>query len=142
MIAGATHEATLAIEVARPTLWSAECPTLYSAVLSLVSGEKVIQAESFRVGFRKSSITDGLFKINGQAVTICGVNRHEHDDTSGKVTSEESMLADILLMKAHNINACRCSHYPNHARWYQLADEYGLYIVDEANIESHGKCAC
>ena len=134
----ATHEASLCIEVAQPSLWSAECPNLYTAVLILASNGKTIQSEAFRVGFRKSEIKDGLFCINGQAVTICGVNRHEHDDRTGKVVSEDSMLRDIQLMKAHNINACRTAHYPNHPRFYQLADEHGIYIVDEANIESHG----
>jgi beta-galactosidase len=120
-------------------LWSAEHPTLYSATLTLVDGSgHVVQSEGFRVGFRRAEIINGQLCLNTVPLTICGVNRHEHDERTGKVVSESSMRHDIELMKAHNINACRCAHYPNHSRFYELADEYGLYIVDEANIESHG----
>ncbi|CNF44219.1 beta-D-galactosidase [Yersinia enterocolitica] len=79
-----------------------------------------------------------MLKINGKAVLIRGVNRHEHHPQTGQAIDEESMLQDIILMKQHNFNAVRCSHYPNHPLWYRLCDRYGLYVVDEANIETHG----
>ena len=83
--------------------------------------------------------SSGLLCVNGRPITVCGVNRHEHDGHTGKVISEEAMHRDLQLMKASNINAVRCAHYPNCSRWYELCDEYGLYVVDEANIESHGE---
>ncbi|MFW5947123.1 MAG: glycoside hydrolase family 2 TIM barrel-domain containing protein, partial [Gemmatimonadota bacterium] len=90
------------------------------------------------IGFRTVEIRDGQLRVNGVPVTIRGVNRHEHDPATGHVISEASMRRDIELMKQLNINAVRTSHYPNDPRWYELTDEYGLYVVDEANIESHG----
>ncbi len=126
-------------EIPRPAPWTAETPHLYSLSLSLrnASGQ-VIQCVGCRVGFRNVEIAGGLLKVNGRAVTLRGVNRHEHDPRTGRYVSEESMLEDIRLMKQLNINAVRTSHYPNTPRWYELCDEYGLYLIDEANIESHG----
>jgi len=97
----------------------------------------VLQAERSRVGFRQLEIRDGQFFINGKSILFKGVNRHEHEDRTGKTISEESMVADIKLMKSFNVNAVRTSHYPNCTRWYDLCDEYGIYVIDEANIESH-----
>ena len=91
-----------------------------------------------RIGFRTVEIKDGLLQVNGVPITIKGVNRHEHDPFTGHVMTEERMVEDMRLIKAANMNAVRTSHYPSDPRWYELADEYGLYIVDEANIESHG----
>jgi len=119
--------------------WSAESPGLYTVVLRLKdenAGE--LEYVSFKTGFRTSEIRNGRLMINGRAVTLKGVNRHEHDEFNGHVVSEEMMLRDIELMKLFNINAVRTSHYPNDPRWYELCDEYGLYVIDEANIESHG----
>ena len=90
------------------------------------------------VGFRKSEIKHAQLLINGKPVYIKGVNRHEHDPYNGHVVDEASMLRDIQLMKENNINSVRTSHYPNDPRWYELCDIYGMYVVDEANIESHG----
>ena len=119
--------------------WSAETPCLYGLVVVLrdASGQ-VVEAQSCKVGFREVCIRDGRLWVNGAAALLKGVNRHEHDDRRGKAVTEESMLADVRLMKRFNFNAVRTSHYPNHPRWYELCDEYGLYVIDEANIECHG----
>jgi beta-galactosidase len=125
--------------VANPEKWSAEKPYLYTLVLSLKNTHgETVEAESCKVGFRVVEIQDRDLLINGQPVLIKGVNRHEHDDRLGKTVTEESMIADIKLMKQSNFNAVRTSHYPNDPRWYDLCDEYGLYVIDEANIECHG----
>jgi beta-galactosidase len=125
--------------IPHPALWTAETPQLYTLILSLISpcGE-IEEVVTCGVGFRKVEIKGGQLLINGVPITIKGVNRHEHDPVLGRTVSEELMLEDIRLMKEFNINAVRTSHYPNHPRWYELCDEYGLYVVDEANIESHG----
>jgi Beta-galactosidase/beta-glucuronidase len=130
---------TLQMAVANPLLWSAEIPNLYRLVVILKdSTGKVIEAEACDVGFRKVEISQGLLKLNGKPLLIRGTNRHEHHPVNGQVMDEETMRQDILLMKQHNFNAVRCSHYPNHPLWYRLCDQYGLYVVDEANIETHG----
>jgi beta-galactosidase len=120
-------------------IWSAETPNLYTLLLNLknTKGES-LEFVSCKVGFRTSEIKYGKLLINGKAVTLKGVNRHEHDQAEGHVISEEMMLKDVMLMKQYNINAVRASHYPNDPRWYDLCDEHGLYVIDEANIESHG----
>ncbi|MEN6561880.1 MAG: glycoside hydrolase family 2 TIM barrel-domain containing protein [Acidobacteriota bacterium] len=119
--------------------WSAETPALYRLVLELRDGAgKALEAVTARIGFRTSEIRDGHLLVNGVRILLKGVNRHEHDPYTGHVISEESMRRDIELMKRSNINAVRTCHYPNDPRWYDLCDEYGLYVVDEANIESHG----
>ncbi len=119
--------------------WSAESPNLYSLLICLKDPEgKPLEYLSSRVGFRTSEIRYGQLQINGRPVLLKGVNRHEHDEYEGHVVSEEIMIRDIELMKKYNINAVRTSHYPNHPRWYELCDMYGLYVIDEANIESHG----
>ncbi len=131
--------ARLSAPVKNPAKWSAEHPTLYTLLLSLHDADgALLEVESCRVGFRAVEIRDGLLLINGKRVLIKGVNRHEHDPETGHTVSEASMIEDIRLMKQHNINAVRTAHYPNHPRWYELCDEYGLYLMDEANIESHG----
>jgi beta-galactosidase len=122
-----------------PKKWSAETPHLYTLVLELADGRgRPLEAASRRVGFRTSEVRDGRFLVNGVPVRLKGVNRHEHDPVTAHVISEESMRRDIALMKQSNINAVRTCHYPNDPRWYELCDEYGLYVIDEANIESHG----
>jgi len=124
--------------VTAPALWSAENPTLYTLTMQLVNADGVVQeALSQRVGFREMTLTGEQLLINGKAVTFKGVNRHEFDPQTGRVISRESMVRDIQLMKQNNINAVRTSHYPNVPEWYDLCDEYGLYVIDEANIESH-----
>ncbi len=118
--------------------WSAEHPDLYTLVLRLKDkSNKVIEITGCRVGFRTSEIKDGRFCINGVPILVKGVNRHEHSQL-GRTVSKELMLEDIKLMKQHNLNTVRNSHYPTDPYWYELCDKYGLYVIDEANIESHG----
>jgi len=122
-----------------PAKWTAETPNLFTLVVGLYDDKKVCrEAVSCKVGFRTSEIRDGLFLVNGVPVRMKGVNRHEHDPVTAHVISEASMLEDIRLMKQFNINTVRTCHYPNDPRWYELCDQYGLYVIDEANIESHG----
>ncbi len=115
------------------TPWSAEHPKLYQLELHL--GAEIIRQN---IGFRRAEIRNGRFLINGQAVKLKGANLHEHHDVKGHVIDEETMRLDIQLMKAANMNAVRNSHYPHQIDWYELTSQYGLYVVDEANIESHG----
>ena len=125
--------------IRNPLKWTAETPNLYSLIIELKNNTtKTIEAVSHKIGFRKVEIKDGQLLVNGTAITVKGVNRHEHEPRTGRVVTEEYMLKDIRLMKQHNINAVRTSHYPNVPRWYELCDLYGLYVIDEANIESHG----
>lgn len=124
--------------VKSPKLWSAETPDLYQLSIQLVNKKyEIVDAVSTKIGFRKVEITNGQLLVNGKAIYIKGVNRHEVDPYEGRVISEESMIKDIVLMKQNNINSVRTSHYPNNTRWYELCDEYGLYVIDEANVESH-----
>ena len=125
--------------IEEPKKWTAETPQLYSLVLSLVDeSRKTIEVVGCKVGFRKVEIKGGQLLINGIPILIKGVNSHEHDPVTGRYVTEELMIKDIQLMKKFNINAVRTSHYPKHPRWYELYDKHGLYVVDEANIESHG----
>jgi beta-galactosidase len=118
--------------------WSAETPNLYRLVIEYTDAKgKLISATSRKIGFRTVEIAGGEVRVNGKRIMIKGVNRHEHDPETYRVISEASMRKDIELMKTANVNALRTSHYPNDPRLYDLADEYGLYIMDEANIESH-----
>lgn len=123
-----------------PKLWSAETPNTYQLSLQLRRKQKgeILQATSATVGFRKVELKNGQLLVNGKAILVKGVNRHEHDQFTGHVVSYESMVEDIKLMKQNNINAVRTCHYPNDPIWYELCNQYGLYVVDEANIESHG----
>lgn len=118
--------------------WSAEKPRLYTAVLAITDGAGRTEYTSTKVGFRSAYIQGTDFLVNGQRVMIKGVNIHEHSPYDGKVVSEELMVKDFELMKQHNINAIRTSHYPQQRRFYELCDEYGFYVCSEANVESHG----
>jgi len=119
--------------------WSAEDPYLYKLAILLKDAQgQVVEASAVSVGFRTTEIKGGQLLVNGQPILLKGVNRHEHDEYYGHVVNEASMLADIKLMKQFNINAVRTSHYPNDPIWYALCDRYGIYLYDEANIESHG----
>lgn len=119
--------------------WNAESPHLYTLFIEhLNKSGKLIEVITHKIGFRSLEIKNGLFLVNGVAVKIKGVNRHEHDMQTGKVITVESMLKDIQLFKQYNINAVRCSHYPNREEWYELCDKYGIYVIDEANIECDG----
>ena len=137
---GAYHDrVTLCLNVEKPALWSAETPNLYRAVVQLRTADgALIEAEACDVGFRQVCIENGLLLLNGKPLLIRGTNRHEHHPINGQVMDEATMVQDIILMKQNNFNAVRCSHYPNHPLWYTLCDRYGLYVVDEANIETHG----
>ena len=129
---------TLRHVITSPHKWSAEAPYLYTLLLTLYNPQgEPLQVLSGKIGFRQVEIRGRELLVNGQAVLFKGVNRHEHDDRTGKTIDESTMIADIKLMKQFNFNAVRNSHYPNHPRWYELCDEYGLYLIDEANIEAH-----
>ena len=134
----ALGQVTLETAVPAPRLWSSETPHLYTLVVTLHrGGAAAVEATSIRVGFRRVELGDRELLINGKPVLIAGMNRHEHHPVRGKAITREDMLADVLLMKQFNVNAVRTSHYPNHQAWYDLCDAYGLYLVDEADIESH-----
>lgn len=131
--------ASLEIPITAPFHWTAETPYLYKLVLVLRDpNNQIIDIESCRVGFRQIEVKDGVILLNGKRLVLRGVNRHEHHPSRGRALTEEDMLKDILLMKRLNFNAVRTSHYPNHPTWYDLCDEYGLYVINEANIETHG----
>lgn len=118
--------------------WSAEIPNLYELIITLKNGDNIVEIIRQDVGFRTSEIKNGNLLINGKYVYLKGVNIHEHNDKTGHYQDKETMLLDIKLMKEHNLNAVRTSHYPQPELWYELCNKYGLYLVDEANIESHG----
>lgn len=135
---GPLAQAVQTAAVAAPRLWSSETPHLYTVVVALVSPEgDTIEATACRTGFRRVEIGDRELLVNGRPVMIRGMNRHEHDPVRGKAVTREGMVRDIELMKQFNVNAVRTSHYPNAEAWCDLCDEYGLYVVDEANLESH-----
>ena len=137
----ASGEVVLDLEqvVPNPFKWSDEQPYLYTLLISLQDATgKVLEVESCKVGFRQVEIKDGQVHVNGVPILFKGVNRHEHDPDTGHTVTVASMVEDIRLMKQFNINAVRTSHYPNDPRWYDLCDRYGIYLIDEANIESHG----
>ena len=119
-------------------LWSAETPVLYDGSIALSQGGNVSEKVVFKFAPRKVEIIGNQLLVNGKAIKIKGVNIHEHNQYTGHVISREQIESDIKLMKAHNFNAIRCSHYPQPAYFYELCDEYGIYVCDEANIESHG----
>ena len=130
--------AKVTLEVKNPKKWTAETPNLYNLYVSLYDGEKLIECIPQRVGFRKVEIKNQQLLVNGQPILIKGVDRHELDPDGGYVVSVDRMIQDIQVMKQLNVNAVRTSHYPNDPRWYELCDEYGIYVTAEANIESHG----
>ncbi len=124
--------------IKRVAAWTPETPTLYTLVVQLVNSKgKTIETTSTRIGFRTVEISGRELLINGQPVLIKGVNRHDHHPETGKTIDRATMLKDIYLLKQFNFNAVRTSHYPNDAMWYDLCDEYGILVVDEANVESH-----
>lgn len=136
---GATSEVSLSGKVASPHLWSAEIPYLYTLLVTVRDSKgAVVEVVPQKVGFRTVEITGDVFRINGVAVKLKGVNRHETHPDLGRAVPVEAMVADILLMKQHNINAVRTSHYPDDPRWYDLCDRYGIYLIDECDLETHG----
>ena len=131
--------ASFAFTVEQPQQWSAESPYLYHLVMTLKDADgNVLEVVPQRVGFRDIKVRDGLFWINNRYVMLHGVNRHDNDHRKGRAVGMDRVEKDLQLMKQHNINMVRNSHYPTHPYWYQLCDRYGLYMIDEANIESHG----
>ena len=137
--AGSTVDVAIERGLAKVDLWSHEFPNLYTTLVALRGSDgAVIEATSTRTGFRKVEIKDAQLLLNGRRLMINGVNIHEHNPATGHVVNRELMLKDIALMKQHNINAVRTSHYPQPTEWYDLCDEYGILLVDEANIEAHG----
>ena len=125
--------------VENPNKWSAEQPYLYTLVLYVKdSSGRIVETVSSKIGFRVFELKDGLMKINGERIVFKGVNRHEFSVDKGRAIDFDDMLHDVLLMKQHNINAVRTSHYPNHPYFYELCDYYGLYVIDETNLETHG----
>ncbi len=137
--AEATSEIELSRKVSSPLAWSAEQPNLYQLLIELKNSDgQVIEAVPLRVGFRTTEIKNGLLLINGKPIKIKGTNRHEHHPERGHYVTHDDMVRDIEMMKRFNINAVRTSHYPDAPEWYDLCDKYGIYLWDEANIESHG----
>ncbi len=135
----ANHDSRFTHHVKNPRKWCAESPSLYTLLISLKDGSgRVIEVIPQRVGFRAVEIKNNRFCVNGVPVLIKGVNRHEHHADTGHVIDRESMIRDIQLLKENNFNAVRTCHYPNMPMWYDLCDEYGIMLWDEANIESHG----
>ena len=129
----------LEAKIKNPRKWSDEDPYLYILALTLkdAAGE-IVEVESCRVGFREVEIKDGELLVNGKSIKLFGVNRHEHDPDHGRAVPVSRMIQDIKILKTHNINAVRTSHYPDDPTWYDLCDEYGIYLIDETNLETHG----
>lgn len=140
-ISGVVKDGKVVLQTEFPKVkkWTAETPNLYSLLITLMDTKgEVIEVLRQDVGFRRIEIKNAQLLVNGKYVYIKGVNLHEHHDINGHVMDEATMIKDIQVMKSHNINAVRTSHYPQPERWYELCNQYGLYLVDEANIESHG----
>ena len=134
-----SHIARLSAHVTAPSPWSAESPVLFTFVLSLMdSAGHVVDSAASRIGFRTVEISEGNIRVNGKRIMFKGVNRHEHHPDFGRSVPWDAMVRDVQLMKQHNINAVRTSHYPDDPRFYDLCDEYGLYVIDEADLECHG----
>ncbi|WP_138429622.1 glycoside hydrolase family 2 TIM barrel-domain containing protein [Fodinibius saliphilus] len=136
---GASESLKLSTTLSNPDAWTAETPNLYTLLVTLEDEqENTLEVVQTKVGFRTVEIKSGQLYVNGKSIYLRGVNRHEHDPVTGNYLSTEQMIKDIKLMKQFNINAVRASHYPNDPRWYELTDKYGLYVIDEANVETHG----
>ncbi|NVM46343.1 MAG: DUF4981 domain-containing protein [Candidatus Lokiarchaeota archaeon] len=134
------HQMELQANIKDPKKWTGETPYLYDLFLKLKNSKnQIIEVEHCKIGFRMIEINDkGSFLINGKSIIFKGVNRHEHDPDHGRAIPYSRMVEDIVIMKRNNVNAVRTSHYPNHPKWYDLCDEYGIYVMDECNLESHG----
>jgi beta-galactosidase len=140
--AGAESALNMQAAVANPLKWTAETPNLYQVLLTLKGPDNaVIEVEQCKFGFRKVQIVNSQLLVNGKAIYIKGVDRHEHDPDFGKAVPYSRMVQDIEIMKQNNINAVRTCHYPDDPKWYELCDKYGLYVIDEADIECHGNTA-
>ena len=134
-----TWTVTFEAEAEQIKAWSAEEPNLYDLEIELLDDQgQTLEIVTQKTGFRRFEMKDGLMCLNGKRIVFKGVNRHEFNVWRGRAVTEEDMLWDIRFMKRHNINAVRTCHYPNQSRWYELCDEYGIYLIDETNLESHG----
>ncbi|GAB2553768.1 beta-galactosidase, LacZ type [Gracilibacillus alcaliphilus] len=132
-------ECTTKTVIKQPKLWSAECPNLYTLQFTLYAdNDQVVEVFTTKVGFRQFELINNIMHLNGKRIVFKGVNRHEFTADLGRAVTEEEMVKDIVLMKQYNINAVRTSHYPNHPKWYELCDQYGLYVINETNLETHG----
>ena len=134
-----TVQNSFAWKINNPKLWSAEDPQLYDFTIELYDEAGTIQEViPQKVGFRRFEMKNGIMTLNGKRIVFKGVNRHEFSSVSGRHVSEEELRKDLRIMKQNNINAIRTSHYPNGSLLYRLCDEYGLYLIDETNMETHG----
>lgn len=132
-------DTNIAINLKNPLLWSAESPNLYTFYFLVKNSiGEIVEVVPQKFGIRKFELEDGIMKLNGKRIIFKGVNRHEFNCKTGRVLTKEDMLWDIIFLKQHNINAVRTSHYPNNSLWYELCDEYGIYLIDETNLETHG----
>lgn len=137
--AGIIKEVKLSVIIENPKLWSAEQPKLYQMEIAVFNENKdVVEIVCQPVGFRRFELKNGLMLLNGKRIVLRGVNRHEFNCRNGRAVTKEDMLQDIKTMKRNNINAVRTSHYPNQSYFYELCDEYGIYVIDETNLETHG----
>jgi beta-galactosidase len=140
-VAAKTSKTEVTFSVPKPTLWTAEAPYLYQLEISLLNGNgasKPLHTIHQRVGFRKVELKNGNIAVNGVPILLRGVNRHDHHPQLGRAVSLAYIKRDLLIMKTHNINALRCSHYPSHPKLYDLCDELGFWVMDEADLECHG----
>lgn len=136
--AGGEAVVALKADVKKPRHWSAEDPYLYRLVVSADAGKGAAMAAPLNIGFKQVAIVDGVLQVNGRRVIFKGSNRHESHPEFGRAVPLESMIEDVLLLKRHNFNAVRTSHYPDDPRWYDLCDRYGIYLIDECDLETHG----
>lgn len=132
------REFSISLDVLEPKKWSAESPYLYKLLILVKQGEKLLEVIPSRIGFKQVEIKDRNFLVNGVPILLKGVNRHDHDPNHGRYVPFEKMKQDVIMMKQHNINAVRTAHYPNSPTFYDLCDEYGLYVMSEADLECHG----
>ncbi|MFZ0033396.1 MAG: glycoside hydrolase family 2 TIM barrel-domain containing protein, partial [Sedimentisphaerales bacterium] len=136
---GAEGKLTMNAAVTNPLKWTAETPNLYQVLLTLKDpNSTVVEVEQCRFGFRKVQIISGELKVNGRKIYVKGVDRHEFDPNANKAIPYDRMVQDVKIMKQNNINTVRTCHYPDDPKWYELCDKYGIYVIDEANIECHG----
>ena len=135
----ADGQCSFTMNVDKPELWSAESPYLYKLYVQLFNeADELVEVVPQKLGFRRFEMVDKIMRLNGERIVFKGVNRHEFNPRSGRAITKEDMLWDIKTLKSHNINAVRTSHYPNQSYWYELCDEYGVYVIDEMNLETHG----
>ena len=129
-------------EIENPILWNAEQPYLYEVTIQLFKKGELLEYHTKKIGFAEFTIEGNRLLLNGKQITLKGINRHEHDPKNGRAITVERIERELKLIKAHNMNAIRCSHYPNHPAFYEYCSELGIYVMDEADIETHGANVC